>query len=152
MVIGYGNPLRQDDGLGLRAAEILEASGIDAMRCHQLTPELAASMAGSDLVIFLDAAANLEPGAVQCVEIAGEAVSAWSHHLTPGQLRSFAMSAYGREPRAVLITGGPFATDFGEGLTDGGEECARQMAATALLVIAGSELHPTGVQPLGHHA
>jgi len=150
MVIGYGNPLRQDDGLGLRAAEILEASGIEVIRCSQLTPELAAAIADSNLTIFLDAAADLEPGVVRCTEVTSEAASAWTHQLTPGQLLSLA-SMFGNTPRAVLIAGGPISMDFGEGLTAGGEECARRMAAAALRVIAG-ELQPSGVQPLGHYA
>jgi len=152
MVIGYGSPLRQDDGLGLRAAEILEAGGVDVLRCHQLTIELAAHIADAEIAVFLDAAADLEPGAVRCTEVACEPGSAWTHHLTPGQLLGFTAATFGRAPRALLISGGPFAMDFCEQLTDGGEECARKMAAAAFLAISGGELQAGSVQPLGHHA
>ncbi|HTR36900.1 MAG TPA: hydrogenase maturation protease [Bryobacteraceae bacterium] len=144
MVVGYGNPLRQDDGMGLRAAEILEGNGIDVLRCHQLTPDLAADIADSQVAVFLDAAADLEPGAIRCTEVACEPGGAWTHHFTPGQLLRFTAAIFGRAPRAVLITGGAFALDFSEGLTDGGEQCAQRMAEAALLVI-GSQLQPCGV-------
>ena len=45
LIIGFGNPLRSDDGVGWRAAEELEhklsGSGVEVITCHQLTPELA---------------------------------------------------------------------------------------------------------------
>ena len=152
MVIGYGNPVRQDDGLGLRAAELLEANGIEVLRCQQLTPELAADIADSQTAVFLDAAADLEPGAIRCTEVACEPGGASTHHLTPGQLLGFTAATFGRAPRALLISGGPCCMDFREGLTDGGEECARKMAAAALLLILGGKLQPRCVQPLGDHA
>jgi hydrogenase maturation protease len=152
MVIGYGNPLRQDDGLGWRAAEILEARGIEVLSCHQLTPELAAQIAHCELVVFLDAAADLEPGAIRCTEVSAEAVGAWTHDFTPGQLLSFTASAFGCVPRAILIAGGPFAMDLDNRLTGGGEQCAQRMAAAALLAVSGGELQPRSVQPLGNDA
>jgi hydrogenase maturation protease len=151
LIIGYGNPLRQDDGLGWRAAEILEASTIDVVRCHQLTPELAVRVADSDFIVFLDAAADQPPGAVGCKVVSSEGMTAWSHHLTPGQLLSFAVPMCDREPRAVLISGGPFSMSFGDRLTAGGEQCAKEMAEAARLAISG-HLQSAGVQPLGDHA
>jgi len=151
MVIGYGNPLRRDDGLGLRAAEILEARGIDTLRCHQLTPELAAGIAKTEIVVFLDAAADLEPGEIRCAQVSEEVTGSWTHHLTPGQLLHLTAGIFASAPKALLITGGPFAMDFGDCLTAGGEQCARRMAEAALLALSG-QLQPGGVQTLGHHA
>ena len=151
-VIGFGNPLREDDGLGLRAAEFLEASGIDVLRCYQLTPELAVQVADSNLVIFLDAAGDLEPGTVRCTEVAAEQARAWTHHLTPGQLLGFTGATFGRVPRAILIAGGAHSLDYGEELSLSAEQCAQQMAGVALLVMAGAKLHAGSVQALGNHA
>ena len=151
LIIGYGNPLRQDDGLGWRAAEILEASTIDVMQRHQLTPELALAVADSDLIIFLDAAVDQPPGSVGCKPVSPDMAPAWTHHLTPGQLLGLAAQLGEPAPRALLITGGPFAMDFGDRLTAAGEQCARKMAEAALLAISG-RLQSAGVQPLGDHA
>ena len=67
LIIGYGNPLRGDDAFGYRAAEELQASFIDhreavILPVHQLTPELAADIARAARVVFIDAAAEGEPG------------------------------------------------------------------------------------------
>src|ERR1700744_5030774 len=59
MVIGFGNPLRRDDAIGWRAAELIEArlsnDETEVSVCHQLTPDLAAKIAGAAFVVFLDA-------------------------------------------------------------------------------------------------
>lgn len=61
LLIGIGNPLRGDDGVGWRLVEELERTGGDrepsAHRrvVHQLTPELATDLAASSRVLFIDA-------------------------------------------------------------------------------------------------
>lgn len=67
LIVGYGNPLRRDDGVGWYAAQRLshELSGEQAevIACHQLMPELAERISQTDLVIFIDAAVGTSPGA-----------------------------------------------------------------------------------------
>ena len=45
LIIGYGNPLRSDDGFGWHAgrllAQALAGQEAEVITCHQLTPELA---------------------------------------------------------------------------------------------------------------
>ena len=58
LVVGYGNTLRGDDGVGYLLAEQVAAWGLPNVKtiaCHQLTPELAANIAECDRVIFIDA-------------------------------------------------------------------------------------------------
>jgi len=56
LVIGIGNPLRGDDGIGWRLAALLPARAGLAVRCsQQLTPELAEELAAVERVLFLDA-------------------------------------------------------------------------------------------------
>ncbi|WP_416669881.1 hydrogenase maturation protease [Egbenema bharatensis] len=58
LVIGYGNPLRSDDGIGPQIAETLESwhlPQVQTIAVHQLTPELAALLVQFDGVIFVDA-------------------------------------------------------------------------------------------------
>ena len=65
LVIGYGDTLRCDDGAGPRVAELFAATDGVAVRIRgQLVPELADDMRGREVVVFVDAAATLEAGAV----------------------------------------------------------------------------------------
>ena len=53
LVIGYGNSLRGDDGIGPAVAQAFADEDAtecaDVIVCHQLTPELAESIAAVDL-------------------------------------------------------------------------------------------------------
>lgn len=110
LVIGYGNPLRQDDGAGWRAAQMLEGRLSDdearVIACHQLTPELAEPIAAADRVIFIDAEEGEEPGRVACAPVTPEAGEAgpFSHHVSPGALLACAGALYGHTPEAYLVT------------------------------------------------
>jgi hydrogenase maturation protease len=143
LVIGYGNPLRQDDGIGIRAAELLAKrlppGNAEIIQCHQLTPELAAEIAESALVVFLDAACDLEPGMVFSTSVLSQRAGAWSHHLSPAQLLGLSEQVCGNGPPAILIRGGIQASEFGESLTSLGEQTATRMAdeAQALLLRTG---------------
>ena len=58
LVIGYGNSLRGDDGVGRQVAEQVAAWNlpqVSSLSVHQLTPELAESIAHTDVVLFVDA-------------------------------------------------------------------------------------------------
>src|SRR5262249_51109422 len=58
LVIGYGNELRGDDGVGPAAARAVAAWAepcVQAIATHQLTPELADAIAGAEEVVFVDA-------------------------------------------------------------------------------------------------
>lgn len=144
MVIGFGNPLRQDDGIGWRAAELIEArlnsEDTEVSACHQLTPELAAKIAGAPLVVFLDADVEQAPGQVSQREVAPEGQYVSSHHLTPGQLLSLVESVYGHAPPSVLISGGVLETDLSESMTATGELCAARMAEAAIDLLAANRL------------
>jgi hydrogenase maturation protease len=65
LVVGYGNSLRGDDGVGWHAAGRLAAdprlAGARVLARHQLTPELAVDVAQASLVVLVDAVAGAEP-------------------------------------------------------------------------------------------
>ena len=123
LILGYGNPLRGDDAMGLVAAERL--GGIAAL---QLTPELAERIAQADTVIFLDADATVAPG-----EISVKAVvprdGTLDHQATPGGLLLLVRMVYGAIPKSWLI--GMGGEDFGlrEGLTAAAERAVERAVA-----------------------
>ena len=101
LVIGYGNPLRGDDGFGYRAAERIRG----AMAVHQLTPELMEPIARADRVLFLDATAEGVPGEMRRRRVEPAASGqAFTHHITPEALLAGARTLYGRAPEATIIT------------------------------------------------
>ena len=142
LVIGYGNPLREDDGIGWRAAELVEsklpAGAVEMMQCHQLTPEIAYHIEATPLVIFLDAAEGQAPGSFCCRPVGDGDAGPWSHHLTPEQVVALAKTIGHRVPPAVLITGGIARMGYGEMLSEAGEQSARKMAEEAIRLVAFS--------------
>jgi len=109
LIVGYGNPLRSDDGAGLCAAgelaHLLSSPNVEILRRHQLTPEVAESVSRSDAVIFIDAAESGEPGQVRCqpVEIASKSAGK-SHQFSPGVVLALARQLYGAVPLAFCVT------------------------------------------------
>jgi hydrogenase maturation protease len=141
LIIGYGNPLREDDGIGLRAAELVESNlapgEADVLQCHQLTPELAVQVQDASLVIFIDAALDRAPGKVSVIPVYKVGPSAWSHDLSPSQL----LSLVDKAPSAYWITCGVSRTGWREGLTAQGEGLAVAMAAAALSLLPEHKQH-----------
>ena len=61
LVIGYGNTLRSDDGVGAKVAAAVDElglPGVAALVRHQLTPELAEPISEARAVVFVDAAVD----------------------------------------------------------------------------------------------
>src|SRR5262245_41264787 len=84
LVIGYGNTLRGEDGIGPAVAEEVAARGLPGVRvivAHQLTPELAADIADARLVVFVDAAVSGER--VKAVQLAAETSAVMTHAADP---------------------------------------------------------------------
>jgi hydrogenase maturation protease len=111
LIIGYGNPLRGDDGLGCAVAELLERSfprqKVRVINCHQLTPELAEPISQAALVIFIDACQNRAAGVLDCHSIEHAASDQkLNHHATPEQLLEWAGMFFGNRPLAYAITVG----------------------------------------------
>jgi hydrogenase maturation protease len=130
LIIGYGNPLRGDDGLGWHAAQqcaaVLPRALVNVLACHQLTPDLAEPISQAGLVIFLDADAQGPPGQLSCRSIVAHPSEAgvFSHHLTPQTLLACAQVLYAGNPRAVVLS--ISGADFGYG------ECLSPAVSTAL--------------------
>ena len=122
LIIGYGNPLRSDDGIGWRVAgEIarqLPNSEFEVVQCHQLMPELAEKISRAELVIFVDAVHGERPGHWACQEIVPEiAKGTFSHSVSPARLLALARELYGSAPRACLFTMCGESFDHGDRLS-----------------------------------
>ena len=110
VVIGIGNPLRGDDGLGPAVAESVSrapwARKATVITCHQLVPELTEPLSGADLAVFIDARANGQPGTIVCetVEPSRRPPAGTSHHFGPSLLLAAVQQLCGRCPRAFAVS------------------------------------------------
>jgi hydrogenase maturation protease len=134
LLIGYGNRLRQDDGIGSWIADL--ASGLTpehedfrVLAATQLLPEHAALIAENDLVIFADSSRSLPAGEVNLHRVNPEETqrSGGIHDLAPSGLLSLARELYGAAPQAWLLAVGGGQFDLGEGLTIATEKCAAEV-------------------------
>ena len=107
LVIGYGNTLRRDDGVGPKVAEAVEAlalPGVRALACPLLTPELAEAVSQARVVVFVDAAVDA-PREVQMRKLAPAGSSQiMAHAASPATLLALARDVFGQAPEAWLLT------------------------------------------------
>jgi hydrogenase maturation protease len=123
LIIGYGNPLRSDDGFGWQAGRVLarELAGqeTEVITCHQLTPELAEPLSLSRCAVFIDADTEGEPGEIHRCDVhpKASASSAFTHSCSPSGLLASAQVLYGSCPTAILITVTAQSFEFGDSLS-----------------------------------
>ncbi|SBO43392.1 hydrogenase maturation protease [Cyanobium sp. NIES-981] len=118
-IVGIGNPLRGDDGVGALLAE--QAGGRSV---HQLTPELAAELAPLQRVLFIDAwlapevaGATPSPRLDPLPVAARPGDGSTSHRLEPAELVAITAALYGRAPRAAWLRVPAFALGHGSALS-----------------------------------
>lgn len=120
LVLGYGNPGRQDDGLGpAMVAEIerLAWRNVTAHENYQLNIEDAIDVAEHDIVWFVDAArAGPAPYFVSDLSPA-EGIEFSSHLVRPEVILAIARQYYGRSPQAFQVGVRGYEFEFLEELT-----------------------------------
>lgn len=124
VVIGYGNDLRCDDGIGQRVAKGLNLANVKSLAVHQLTPELAETLKTADLAIFVDACLSLESLEnlnVQVRWLEPENKIITGHTANPESLLALTQAIYGHYPPAWLVTVPGVNFELGENLSPIGE-------------------------------
>jgi hydrogenase maturation protease len=122
LVIGYGNTLRGDDGIGpylaRKLAERIHRKDVEFLCCQQLMPELIVPVSEADLVIFIDAREGGIPGCFESQVVEPETVeSAFSHQASPASLLAAAQELFGTSPRGILLTVDGADFEYGEGFS-----------------------------------
>lgn len=158
LIIGYGNPDREDDGVGWRIVERLaarlpgaqvaqsalelqpEGNTPSLLTALQLTPEMAETLARYERVCFVDAHTGAYP---DDLNVAGaQAIfqsSPFTHHLTPDTLLALAQAAYGRAPQALVISVRGYQFGFRETLSPATSALADQAVARILQWVESAE-------------
>jgi hydrogenase maturation protease len=122
LVIGYGNPGRQDDALGPAVANEVETwnvAGVEAATDFQLNIEYAADLANVETVIFVDASrTGAEDLVFRELEPARQ-ISFTTHSLDPASLLALCEDIYKKRTRAFLLAIRGYEFEFAEGLSPG---------------------------------
>jgi hydrogenase maturation protease len=124
LVVGYGNELRTDDGVGPAvAARLLDdprLEGTDVLAAHQLMPELAFDASRASLLVLVDAAVDVSAGVVSVRHLDPDRAGAgepMTHHVDPAGIVTLAAELFGAAPPVVLVSVGAASMDLGDGLT-----------------------------------
>lgn len=122
LVIGYGNPGRLDDGLGVAFADAVEKMALPNITVesdYQLTVEDAQLVAEHDIVLFADADMNCN-NAFYIKQIEKEVPVSYSTHIIePETVLSLAKNLFNAKTQGYIlgIRGYKF-NDFGEDLSE----------------------------------
>jgi hydrogenase maturation protease len=121
LMIGFGNTLRGDDGVGPYVAGVVASwrlPGLESLAVPQLIPELAEPVAAAKAVIFVDAQTAGQGDVVELRSIeASESRVSIAHVSDPQSLLALAAAVYGSRPQAWLITIPAADFSFGEKLS-----------------------------------
>jgi len=124
LIYGYGNPGREDDGLGIAFAEKLESwanensiKNISFDSNYQLNIEDAEKVSQYDLVIFADASTEDIPDFCISLLDGTKNVSFTTHAASPGYVVYLCQDLFQKDPKAYLLHLKGYQWEFKEGLT-----------------------------------
>lgn len=125
LILGYGNPGRQDDGLGPAAVSEIESIGLPNLTAfdnYQLNIEDAIDVANHDIVWFIDAAkTGPSPYSVRVVS-PSPTIEFTSHVMRPEAILAIARQCCDGSPQAFLLAIRGYEFEFTEALTPGAKE------------------------------
>lgn len=128
LVYGYGNPGREDDGLGIELMRRLETwskqsglSEIDFDSNYQLNIEDAEIISDKDVVIFADASTE-EIDDFTMTEVTAESEATFTTHAaSPGYIVKLCMELFGKCPSVYLLHVKGYQWEFREGISEKAE-------------------------------
>jgi len=102
LIVAIGNPLRGDDGVAHRVLELLPPHpGVLTRSVLQLTPEMADSFAGFDVVVLIDA--DVESGQLRIEPVGNDdARATLTHRTSPAAVVAFARRLFAFAGSAFL--------------------------------------------------
>jgi hydrogenase maturation protease len=125
LIYGYGNPGRQDDGLGIYLSEKFEKwvkeenlNSIKVECNYQLNIENVAEISDKDLVIFVDASKE-EINDFLFTEVKPSNKAEYtSHSVSPSYIKYLCSTLYNNSPDIYLLHVKGYKWDFLEEMTD----------------------------------
>jgi hydrogenase maturation protease len=111
-VIGIGNDMRGDDGVGPRVVNAIPSRvDLATMTVHQLVPELAEKIQHAQRVLFVDASMEDQ---LRLQQLEASDHRGLGHACSPAGLLGWTKLAYEQVPESWLLSIPGFAFEFGE--------------------------------------
>ena len=153
LLVGVGNRLRGDDGVGLEVAHRvagLHLDGVDVVVAEPL--DLVDLLVGHQQVVVVDAARpDGEPGRVRVHAVDADAIEdrrdASTHGIGVGQALELARAFGGLPERLVVVTVEAHRVDVGAGLSEPVEAAVDQAVAAVLAALGVRDLGPDPGRP-----
>lgn len=124
-VYGFGNPGRQDDGLGPAIIDKLESDGVEGIILdsnYQLNIEDAHNISICDKVIFVDASIDAdEPFSFNKIEPSAE-ITFTTHTMSPESVIALVKDLYDKDMEAYVLAVKGYEWEFVEGFSSEASE------------------------------
>jgi hydrogenase maturation protease len=125
LIYGYGNPGREDDGLGIELVKMLEEwsmktsiKGLEFDSNYQLNIEDAETISEKDIVFFIDASTEDIDDFI-LTEVTGESdVSFTTHAASPAYLVKLCSELFEKNPKVYLLHIKGYQWEFKDGLSE----------------------------------
>ncbi len=161
-IVGYGNPLRGDDGVGQEVAtallrqknSVVGLASATISCAHQLLPEMALDISRSRFAVFIDAAHDGRPGGSVSLQLLTEPPepgrasrrqrAAGRTSPRPTCLR-LSRCLFGTAPVGAVVTVGVVALGLGRGLSPQVRAAIPRAAAAVRLAITAVPERPNAV-------
>ena len=124
LVYGYGNPGRQDDGLGPALAEKIDGLNIPGVVTdsnYQLNVEDALEITESKAVFFADASVDCEEPFVFKEVLPSNLIRFTTHAISPDSLMALCNELYGVNVPAYILAIRGYSWEFNRQITDKAE-------------------------------
>ena len=138
LVIGYGNPHRQDDRIGHVVADALQRWAddmrmpLDVVTAYQLDLDMAEQIGTAALVVFIDAHRPEFSDNLACTSVVPDSDAGFTTHaFTPGSLLSLVARLTGSAPKAFIVSVPGYSFDMGEEIS----ERTRALAGDAVALV-----------------
>ncbi len=148
-IYGFGNPGRQDDGMGPAIIDRLESDKIQGIVIdsnYQMNVEDAYNISGCDTVIFVDASIDAaEPFSFYKIEPSSE-ITFTTHTMAPESIIALCKDLYDKDMEAYVMAIKGYEWEFIEGFTPKADDNFNE--AYSFLLKKIEELLP-GLAPAG---
>ncbi|MBN8215245.1 MAG: hydrogenase maturation protease [Spirochaetes bacterium] len=147
LILGYGNEMRGDDGVGPLVAQLLEKTlegmPVGVRQAQMLLPEFIVDFSQVEKLVLVDATVNVAPGEwtrkpiVAVASADGSPLPSVGHFLSPESVLGSVRALFDREPETWLYTIGVAEMAIGFQLSPRSRAAAELVAREIELQVRG---------------